>query len=79
MSKPRKNFLDVNGISIGLFKSGEHSNFTIIRFPCHTHIHTLMSEAAMQGPTTYQEQFVVQYLAQGYFEMQPGEIRISNK
>ena len=29
-----------------------------------------MAEAAVQGATTHQEQFEVQYLAQGHFNMQ---------
>ena len=39
--------------------------------PIHTHIHSLMAVAAMQG-AAHQEQFVVQYLAQGHFNMQTG-------
>ena len=35
----------------------------------HTHIHTLMVVAAMQG-AKWQKQFGVQYLAQGHFVMQ---------
>lgn len=38
----------------------------------HPFIHTLMAEAVMQG-VDHQEQFVAQYVAQGYFHMQPGE------
>ena len=36
-------------------------------------IHTLMAEAAMQGQPAHQEQFGVQCLAQGYFDMELGE------
>lgn len=35
---------------------------------CHTHIHTLLAEAAMQ--------FGVQYLAQGHFNLLMGELGI---
>ena len=40
--------------------------------PIHTHIHTLMAVAAMQGAPAHQEQFEVLYLAQGHFDMQTG-------
>ena len=37
----------------------------------HTYIHTLMAVAAMQGADQHvSEQFGVQYLAQGHFDMQ---------
>ena len=41
----------------------------------HTHIHALM---AYMVPTAHQEQFGVQYLAQGLFDIQLGGSRDSN-
>ena len=39
----------------------------------HTYIHTLMAVAEMQS--AHQEQFWVQYLAQGHFDMQTRGIK----
>lgn len=60
-------------ISIAGFQSTGHSRcFTTLVTFTHSFIHTLMTEAVMQG-VDHQEQFGAQYVAQGYFHMQPGE------